>query len=118
MSRPRRIYVAAPIGLNDAGRPQRIANAAAVAAELIVAGFAVYLPHGYEAAGIDLLALVGYDRACAASGVWLETCDALLWDRVRCPGESPGAVDEVTRMRALARPVFHATADVIAWGPR
>lgn len=107
-----RIYLAAPIGANDDGWAGRIAAAARACEELFRAGFAVYLPHGYEAAGIDLLALFGYKAACRLSGAFVAVCDALL----RLPGESPGADEEVALAESLGIPVFYSLAALVEWG--
>lgn len=98
----RRIYVAAPLGANDAGRPARIARAAEAGRRLQLAGYDAFVPHHTALLYHDADAMHGYDQWLAWCLRWLSACDALL----RIPGHSPGADLEVERMRELGRPVF------------
>jgi nucleoside 2-deoxyribosyltransferase len=108
VSRPRRVYLAAPFSSDPAGNTARVV---AVALDLRDAGFHPFVPH---VACDWATARGGYEAAMRECMAWLDVCDAL----VRLPGHSPGADREVARARELGIPVFYAVADVITWGAR
>jgi len=101
------IFVSGPLGANDAGRAERVANAVAAGRVLLTAGLEPFVPH--ILAPLDEVA--SYERMMRHCFAWLERCHALL----RIPGESPGADREVVRAKALGLPVFFLVDSVIDW---
>jgi hypothetical protein len=106
-----RIYVAHPIGPNDADRPARIDAALAVGAQLLAAGFAPFVP-GLWCAACNAEGLATYEEWMRYDFAFLDVCDALL----RIPGHSPGADREVARAVARGMRVYTSVAELLAWG--
>jgi len=50
--------------------------------------------------------------------IWLRTCDAVLWDRTRCPGASRGGDAEWAEAVKLGKPCFSSVDDLLAWKRR
>lgn len=103
-----RVYVAGPIGALDAGRPARLAAAIAAGRDLLLAGFAPFVPHLWAAA-CEADAWASYEHWMAYDMAYLEACHAVL----RIPGESPGADREVAFARVIGVPVFYAMGDLL-----
>jgi hypothetical protein len=110
-----RIYIAAPIGALDEGRPARIRAAIDAGASLLIAGFAPFVPHLWAAAmqdhEVSADTLASYEHWMAYDFEWLAPCVAVL----RLPGHSPGADREVAVARGNGMPVFHSVAECIEW---
>jgi hypothetical protein len=104
------VYIAHPIGANDAGRPARLAAAREVCVELLRAGFAPIFPGSFALSipdADDVLGYEGWMRVCFAL---LDKADALL----RMPGESPGADREEAHALHHGIPVFTSIEALVA----
>lgn len=94
-----KIYLACPIGPDDAGRAERIERADAATMLLVSKGHCVVAPHLTCHLPIDVL---DYEGWMAHGFRLMDGCDAL----VRVPGESPGADREVARARDMGMQVW------------
>jgi hypothetical protein len=108
----KRIYIAGPIGPNDAGRMQRIHDAIYIANALWRYGCAPFVPH--LAHWWDERHPAQYEEWMAYDAVWLRQCEAVY----RMAGESPGADREVAWAVANGLPVFGSMEEAIAWAKR
>lgn len=107
-----KIYVAGPIGKRDEQRAGKIDRALEVGSQLLMLGYAPFIPHFWHFAEERGLS-GGYEQMLAYDFTWLGACDGVL----RLDGESPGADREVARARQLGLPVFHSIVEVAeAWG--
>jgi hypothetical protein len=104
------VYVAGPIGLNDAGRAQRVADALRVGEALRRAGLYPFVPHLLDE---PWRAISEHTYEC-----WMRYDDAFLRASkavYRMPGESPGADREVAVAEVLSIPVFYNLAALLEW---
>lgn len=102
-----RVFVAAPIGPLDEGRPARLAAAIDAGRDLLLAGFAPFVPHVWAAIR-NADDWIDYDQWITHGFAWLDVCHVVL----RLPGESPGADREVARAHARGIPVFDSVEAV------
>lgn len=105
----RRVYIAGPYTQGDTAINVRTALGAAQ--ELLLAGWAPYVPHLTHF--WHLVYPGPYEHWAALGIVWLEVADAL----VRLPGESPGADREVAFARDHGIPVYDSVAALILGSP-
>lgn len=98
-----RVYVAGPIGANDEGRAARIEAAGAAGIQLLLKGFAPFVPHLWAAANLNADGVASYEQWMDYDFAWLRQCQMVL----RIPGDSPGADREVAEAQRLGLPVVY-----------
>jgi len=101
----KRVYVAGPMSAGD--KAFNIRNAMKTAAELMEAGYAVYLPHLSHF--MQMSFPQPYERWLAMDLEWLKVCDAFI----RLPGVSRGADKEEVWAKGLGLPVYRSVADLL-----
>ena len=99
-----RIYLSGPIGPNDNRRPANVRCALEIGSKLIDEGFAVFVPHLYDAMEL-LCGEKPYETWMDVDMAFLPTCHAL----VRLPDISPDVDREVGYAEACHIPVFRTT---------
>lgn len=103
------VYVAGPIGANDAGRRARLDAGINAGLHLLMAGYVPQVPHLWAAA-CPADDVASYERWMEYDFALIDRCDALI----RLPGHSPGADREVAHARARKIPVFFGVEAFLA----
>lgn len=105
------VYLAHPIGKNDADRHARLMRAMGAARSLVKAGFAPIVPGFWSRSFGDADEMLDYEGWMRVGLALVVKADAVF----RLRGESAGADREVAYAKDVRIPVFYALDDLKQW---